>query len=250
MISIGLYGASGRMGQWVQKVVNSDYREKVKLLPAPSRKGPSENFPLDFLETNIQAGCVIDFSTPDGMTQLAMEMLNPSHQRLPPIVIGTTGFNQDQKKALWELSAISKVMISANFSLGIHTVFRILKGNTSLLESMGFVPTIKECHHSQKKDAPSGTALAVKSILKASSKLTTSGYQNVEIQSIRSGEVIGDHEITFSRSAEIIKISHHAQDRSLFAHGAIEAAIWLANKEENQGLFSFEDFFENRFVNG
>jgi 4-hydroxy-tetrahydrodipicolinate reductase len=116
--------------------------------------------------------------------------------------------------------------MSSNLSTGVVALLEILKMASPTLQKLGYTPVLVETHHSHKKDAPSGTALAMAKCI-----VSDSGDRPAQIHSIRAGEVIGDHNMTFYGPSDSITISHHAQDRSSFARGALDISAWLVSKK-------------------
>jgi 4-hydroxy-tetrahydrodipicolinate reductase len=238
VIKIGLLGANGRMGQWVSKLLTSEFSDRSTLKAQVSQGDPVE--PL--LETDV----IIDFSSPEGVLRLNTVALSKK-MRLPAFVIGSTGRGLDAHAKLEELATLTPVLVSSNFSTGTLALAQILKTSAPLLKKLGYTPVIVETHHHHKKDAPSGTALALQRIL------TSADHSIVQTHSVRAGEIIGNHEITFYGTGDHITLGHFAQDRSIFARGAIEVALWLTEKQKHPSgaekkLLSMDDFFRDRFL--
>jgi 4-hydroxy-tetrahydrodipicolinate reductase len=222
MIKLGLLGATGRMGQWITRLVHGEFSDRLELVAQISSTGrPSEL---------LKADVVIDFSNPVAMMGVARTVLAQSG-KVPCFVIGSTGWTPEQRQTLEELSRKTPVVMSANFSLGVQVLLSILRHAAPKLLELGYEPVLVESHHKHKKDAPSGTALA---ILNAVSK-TGHDQSPLQVHSIRAGEIIGDHEVTFHGPGDHVVIGHFAQDRSIFARGALEAALWLASKPQTPG---------------
>ena len=173
-----------------------------------------------------EADVIIDFSSPEG----TLSALNAAQQNDLPLVIGTTGLTEEIEEKIKSVSAFTPVLYSPNFSFGIALVLKILPeivknitGNCSY--------KIIESHHIHKKDSPSGTAI----------KLAESINPNVTIESIREGDVIGEHRIFFNLEGETLELRHEALSRDAFAHGALIAAKFLVNKQA--GLYTLMDLF-------
>ncbi|MEO5970013.1 MAG: dihydrodipicolinate reductase C-terminal domain-containing protein [Bdellovibrionia bacterium] len=235
MIKIGLLGARGRMGQSISRLLATEFATVATLSAAVNRG--------DSLDPLLQTDVVIDFSSPASFLTLAEKILSnakgvPPH--LPAFVVGSTGWNAADEKTLIELGSRAPVLIASNFSTGVSALARILQQASPLLEKLGYTPVIVETHHEHKVDAPSGTAISLQKAIRPSKPGT------IQTHSIRAGEVIGDHEVTFYGKNDQITISHFAQNRSIFAHGAIQAALWLAQNRSMrspQGLLSMENYF-------
>ena len=237
MIKLGILGANGKMGREVAHLAQSGFSDKAQLVAEVS-----ENQPLHPL---LQMDAVIDFSAPAGMLALAeLAIAAPASQSLPAFIVGSTGWKIDERRRLEELSQRAPVLVSSNFSIGVLALTEVLRMAAPLLEKLGYTPVISEIHHKHKKDSPSGTALSLQRAI------SPAGPGNVQTHSIRAGEIIGDHEVTFYSTADHIKIGHFAQDRSIFARGALEAALWLAGRRSNNPsagkLIGMDVFFKER----
>ena len=231
MIRVGLLGASGRMGLWVSKLLQTEFAAKAQLAANPARG--------EALDSLLSTDVVIDFSQPAAMLALAEAALKHTGP-LPAFVVGSTGWKIDERHKLEELAKNTPVLMASNFSTGVLALLDILKQASPLLEKLGYTPVITEAHHKHKKDAPSGTAISIQRAI------APAGPGNVQVHSVRAGEVIGDHEVTFYGPGDHITIGHFAQDRSIFARGAIDVALWLAGRRGNAaaGLIGIDKYFE------
>ncbi|MCM2322319.1 MAG: 4-hydroxy-tetrahydrodipicolinate reductase [Oligoflexia bacterium] len=234
MIRIGLLGSKGRMGTQVQRLLAAEYADRATLACAVD----ADEAPEALLGCDV----VIDFSSPRGMAALTRAALGSS-ATLPAFAVGSTGWDADGLRALENLAKRAPVLLSSNFSLGVLALTELLRSAAPILSRLGYAPVIVEHHHRHKKDAPSGTALTL------SRAIAPDDPSRVQIHAVRAGEVIGDHEVSFYGTSDVITLSHHAQDRSLFARGALEAALWLGRKRstltERRTLISMSDFFHN-----
>ncbi len=234
MISVGILGSNGRMGRWVSQLITSDYASRTKLA-AQAHRGL-------WLEPLLSADAVIDFSSPEGSVELA-ELALKSADKLPVFVIGSTGWKPEQLKTIEALAAKTPVILSFNFSTGVLALQRMLKTFAPLLTRLGYQPVMVETHHQHKKDAPSGTAIMLNRAIEGSAETGP-----VQTHSIRSGEVIGNHEVTFYGAAERLVLGHVAQDRSVFARGALDAAIWATSRREElsslKTIISMDRYFD------
>ena len=147
-------------------------------------------------------------------------------------MIGTTGHSQQQRKIIEETAHSVPIVLASNFSVGVNVLFWLTQKAAKLLGS-DFNPEIVETHHKMKKDVPSGTAKTLAELLKAVRK------SEIPIQSIREGDVVGEHTVIFSGLAEHVELTHHAASRDIFALGALRAAKWIINKPP--GLYSMQD---------
>jgi len=227
MKRIGLLGAGGRMGKMVAQVLANPGAEAT--LAASCGRGDSHDA---LLATEV----IIDFSTPEAVLEL-IEAAQPG--KLPPLVSGTTGWSPQQSSRLKELAWHHCLLLSANFSTGVLALRHILRGAAPLLAGLGYTPVISETHHCHKKDAPSGTALAL------ACDINPKNPNSVQTHAIRAGEVIGDHEVRFFGTSDTLTIGHHSADRAIYARGAIRTALWLADKPHTNGLLNMDDFFRD-----
>jgi len=224
------------MGQRVAALVGSEFSRHAELSALVDQSHSTENL--------LSCDVVIDFSVPEAGVNLASKII--SAQAGPALVVGSTGWKPDQRQRLEEAAKHVPVLASGNFSLGVLALLQVLKSAAPILDSLGYRPVLIETHHQHKKDAPSGTALALqRTWAEAAGKSASS----MEMHSIRSGEVIGDHQISFYGPSDFIRIEHSARDRDIFARGAIEAAIWLAGRRlqdrEWSGMIPVEKFFSD-----
>lgn len=237
MIRIGLLGATGRMGQWVQKLIETEFGQKAQLAARAGQNDPLE--PL--LDTDV----VIDFSLPVAMRALAAKSMTRK-TGLPAFVVGSTGWKLEERHDLEELSKHTPVLMSSNYSTGVMALLEVLRQAAPMLEKIGYTPVLVETHHRHKKDAPSGTALSLQRAI------SPTGPGNVQTHCIRAGEIIGDHEVTFYGPGDHLTLGHFAQDRSIFARGAIDAALWLADKRGQPSMtgkiIGIETFFKERYL--
>jgi 4-hydroxy-tetrahydrodipicolinate reductase len=237
VIRIAILGSTGRMGKWVAQLVQSEFQAKAQVV---AQAGDGDN-----LDPLLAADVVIDFSAPAAMlalTELALKKSAP----LPAFVVGSTGWKLDERRKLEELSEKTPVLMSSNFSTGVLALLDLLKQASPLMEKLGYTPVVVETHHKHKKDAPSGTALSIQRAI------SPAGPGNVQTHAIRSGEIIGDHEVIFYGPGDHLTFGHFAQDRSIFARGAIDVALWLETKRKSpsKGLTGIEKYFEELKAHG
>lgn len=264
MIKIGIIGAEGRMGkQLLTEVINADdltlksaiTYEKSPLIQtavADLIKCQTDIKLTDNILDNIKdIDVFIDFSTHQA-TLNNLEKIKPFGT---PIVIGTTGFNEDELAKLKAYGKDIPILQAANMSLGVNLVYALLDKATKALGKDADIEVL-EMHHRYKKDAPSGTALEMgKVIAKALDKNFTDiavfdrhdmnkarDKNEIGFASLRGGSVIGDHTVFFALDDEQIEITHKAKDRGLFAKGALYAARWLNGKKP--GFYSMQDTFD------
>jgi 4-hydroxy-tetrahydrodipicolinate reductase len=218
------------MGNRVSALLESEFKS-VATLAATAHKGSDQSA---LLLTDV----VIDFSLPQAMIPLAkLAMTHPG--KLPAFVVGSTGWTADERQVLEILAQRTPVLLASNFSTGVLALVEILRQAAPLLLKLGYTPVLVEAHHRHKKDSPSGTALTLQRVI------SPAHPESVQTHAIRAGEVIGDHEITFYSAGDEIKIGHFAQDRSIFARGAIQAALWLSQQATQGKVLGLDAYFDH-----
>ncbi|HJY53840.1 MAG TPA: 4-hydroxy-tetrahydrodipicolinate reductase [Candidatus Udaeobacter sp.] len=214
-----LIGAAGRMGKTVLHLAQSDRKIEIA---ARCDLG-------DSIEPAMKnCDVAIDFSQADSIDEICRAAL----QHGKSLVIGTTGHSQQQCKTMEEAAHLVPIVLASNFSVGVNALFWLAQKAAELL-GPDFNPEIVETHHKMKKDAPSGTAKTLAEILKSVRD------SEIPIQSIREGDVVGEHTINFSGPGESLELTHRAANRGIFALGALRAAKWIINKPP--GLYSMQD---------
>jgi 4-hydroxy-tetrahydrodipicolinate reductase len=214
-----LIGAAGRMGKTVREVAQNDPEIQIAgLCDLGDSIEPAMN----------NCDVAIDFSQANSIDEIG----RAASQHGRSIVIGTTGHSQQQRKIIEETARLVPIVLASNFSVGVNVLFWLTQKAAKLLGS-DFNPEIVETHHKMKKDAPSGTAETLAELLKAVRK------SEIPIQSIREGNVVGEHSVIFTGPAERLELIHHAASRDIFASGALRAAKWIINKPP--GLYSMQD---------
>jgi len=218
-VRVLLIGAAGRMGKTVLDLAQGDAEIEIA---AQCDLGDSIESPM--------ANCdvAIDFSQADSSDEICRAALK--HGK--PLVIGTTGHSQQQRKTIEQTAQSVPIVLASNFSVGVNVLFWLTQKAAELLSS-DFKPEIIETHHEMKKDAPSGTAKTLGEILK------TMRDSEIPIQSIRQGDVVGEHMVKFGGPGESLELTHRAADRGIFAAGALRAAKWIINKPP--GLYSMQN---------
>ena len=178
-----------------------------------------------------QADVAIDFSTASGVPQNARVLAS----RKISLVIGTTGWQAHEAALRRDLeSAPIGVIAAPNFAIGVNVFLAIAERSAQQLVQRGFAPWIHEAHHAAKKDAPSGTALALQAVVERAGAV-------VDVSSTRAGHIPGTHTVGFDSPAEMITLTHAARDRTAFARGALTAARWVHGR---RGWFSMKDLLE------
>jgi len=248
MVKVILNGASGAMGKVVADLISADPDMEV-VVGVDRRADMDAAFPImdNINKVNVAADVVIDFSS----VEAADELLDFIEQKKIPAVICTTGLSDTQIDRINELSAVSPILRSANMSLGINILSKVLAEVAPTLKKAGFDIEIVEAHHRRKLDAPSGTALLLADSINSSmdEKLEYTYDRSdrheprreneIGISSVRGGTIVGDHDVIFAGEDEVISFNHRAYSRKIFANGAIAAAEFLLGK--SNGLYDMSD---------
>lgn len=251
MINILISGALGRMGKKVYEA-SLNANGSVKVVAGVDVKECVENtFPIysSIKDVKEKIDVIIDFSSPSSLDNI----LAYSLEKGVPAVLCATGYKDEDIEKINQTSQKVALFRSGNMSLGVNVLIDLVKKAASAL--YGFDVEIIEQHHNQKVDAPSGTALMLADAVKSvqSEKHYTYGRQGIVgkrdeneigIHAIRGGNIVGVHDVMFAGNFETIKISHQATDRSVFAEGAIKAALYLVNKKT--GLYNMNDVINQK----
>ena len=250
-INLGISGCLGRMGQ--QLIKSSKKNNKFKLIVLTENRlvnkkingiKPKLNSESAFRKTDI----IIDFTMPT----CTLEILKIASRLKKKVVIGTTGFTRNQENQIKKYSKKISILKAGNMSLGVNLLMYLTEIASKSLNDE-YLSKIFEVHHKHKKDYPSGTALMLgKGIADGKGKnlysLIGKKFLNkrsfpygkkINFNSLRKGEIIGEHEVKFSSGKEIITLNHEAFDRALYSDGALTAAKWLMKKKP--GLYSMRD---------
>ena len=250
-INLAVSGCMGRMGQQIIKSVKSNKNFKIISLTESKKINKKINgIKLTVNSENAfkQANIIIDFTIP----KCTFEILKIASKLKKRVVIGTTGFTKNEEKLIQKFSKKIPILKAGNMSLGINLLMYLTEIASSSL-GKNFLSKIFEIHHKHKKDYPSGTALMLgKGVAMGRNKnfysLLGKKYLNkknfpygekINFNSLRKGEIIGEHEVKFSSGKEIITLNHEAFDRALYSEGALSAAKWLMRKKP--GLYSMRD---------
>ena len=255
-INLSITGCMGRMGQ--QLIKSSKNNKNFKLVSLTENKiinkkvegiKPGLNNIKSFKNTNV----IIDFTIP----KCTLEILKIATSLNKKVVIGTTGFSKKDENLIKKFSKKIPILKAGNMSLGVNLLMYLTEIASKSLGN-NFLSKVYEVHHKHKIDYPSGTALMLgKGIAKGRNKnlynLIGKKFLNkklfpyskkINFNSIRRGEVIGEHEVRFSSGKEIVKLNHESFDRALYSEGALTAAMWLMTKKP--GLYSMRDLLNFR----
>ena len=250
-INLGITGCLGRMGQQIIKSVKTDKNFKIVALTEGKqikKKISGISISKNTVENLKKTNLIIDFTIP----KCTLEILKIASKLKKRVVIGTTGFTKKEENLIKKYSRKIPILKAGNMSLGINLLMYLTEIASSSL-GKNFLSKIFEIHHKHKKDYPSGTALMLgNGIAKGKNKnfynLIGKKYLNkksfpygnkINFNSLRKGEIIGEHEVKFSSGKEIITLNHEAFDRALYSEGALSAAKWLMTKKA--GLYSMRD---------
>jgi len=250
-INLGITGCLGRMGQ--QLIQSSKSNKNFKLVTLTENSFIKKRFNGVKLELNTEKAfnktdVIIDFTTPS----CTLDILKIATKLKKKVIIGTTGFTKKEEALIKNFSKKIPILKAGNMSLGINLLMYLTEIASKSLNN-DYLTKIFEVHHKYKKDYPSGTALMLgKGIAdgknknlynligkKFLNKKTFPFGKKINFNSIRKGEIIGEHEVIFSSGKEIIKLNHEAFDRSLYSDGALAAAKWLISKKP--GLYSMRN---------
>ena len=239
MVRAIMHGCNGKMGQVITRLAAED--GQIEIVAGIDRnKGRNNTYPVfeTLKECTVEADVVIDFSNAAAVD----ELLAVCVEKQLPVVLCTTGLSEEQLSTTEEAAKKVAVLRSANMSLGINLLMKLLQSAATVLAPAGFDMEIVEKHHNQKLDAPSGTAIALAdSMNEALDKAYTYTYdrskerkkrekQEIGISAVRGGTIVGEHEVIFAGADEVIEFKHTAYSKAVFGKGAIEAAKYLAGK--------------------
>ena len=247
MVNIIMHGCNGAMGQVISSLVERD--EEVKIVAGIDLNTEAKNgYPVfaSLEDCDVEADVVIDFASAKAVDHL----LDYCETRRMPVVLCTTGLSEAQVERVSQVAKETAVLRSANMSLGINLLLKLVKEAAAVLAASGFDMEIVEKHHNQKVDAPSGTALALAdSINEAmdhqyhyqydrSARREKRDPKEIGIQAVRGGS-IGEHDVIFAGQDEVVTFSHTAYSKAIFAKGAVAAAKFLKGKAA--GLYDMSD---------
>ena len=248
MTNIIMNGCNGRMGRMITDIANKDTDVQI-VAGIDAYDKVTNDYPVftNIFDCNVDADVIIDFSTASAVDDL----LKYAVEKKIPVVLCTTGLTSEQLDNVQKASEKVAILKSANMSLGINTLMKILKVATEVIANRGYDIEIVEKHHNQKLDAPSGTALALADCINQvlnneydytydrSSRREKRPEKEIGISAVRGGTIVGEHEVIYAGIDEVIEIKHTAYSRAVFAKGAVDAAKYLASKET--GMYNMAD---------
>ena len=253
-INIGITGCMGRMGQQIIKTSQKNKRFAIKSLTENkliSKKIGGIKPQLNTLSAFKNTDVIIDFSVP----KCTIEVIKIASKLNKKLVIGTTGFTKKEEDIIKSHAKKISILKAGNMSLGVNLLMYLTEVTSGALGNK-YLSKIFEVHHKHKKDYPSGTALMLgmgiangknknfNSLIgkKFLNKKSFPYGKKINFNSLRKGEIIGEHEVKFSNKKEIITLNHEAFDRTLYSEGALIAAEWIMKKKP--GLYSMRDLLD------
>ena len=248
MTRVIMHGCNGKMGQTISGLIAAD--EEIEIVAGVDAYDEGRNsYPVFACigECDVEADAVIDFSS----AQAVDGLLDYCVRTKTPCVLCTTGLTEEQIAKVQEASKQTAVLKSANMSLGINTLLKLLREAADILAPAGFDIEIVEKHHNLKVDAPSGTALALADAINEeldneydyvydrSQVREKRTKKEIGISAVRGGTIVGDHDVIFAGADEVVTFSHRAYSKAVFGKGAIQAAKFLAGRPA--GMYDMSD---------
>ena len=252
MTNVIMHGCNGKMGRMIAGIISED--KDITLAAGVDVFDEGKNpFPVfsNIKECNIKADVIIDFSTAKAIDDL----LEYCVEKQVPCVLCTTGLSDEQIGKVKEASAKVAILKSANMSLGINMLLKLLKEAAAVLSPAGFDIEIVEKHHNLKLDAPSGTALALgdsinevldneyEYVFDRSTRREKRPKKEIGYAAVRGGTIVGEHDVIFAGTDEVITFSHAAHSKAVFGKGAVQAAKFI--KGQPAGLYDMSDVIGN-----
>lgn len=248
MVRIIMHGCNGKMGQVITGLVADDPNAQI-VAGIDIADNRDNGYPVftDIKKCDVAADVIIDFAAAAAVDAL----LDYSVEKQIPVVLCTTGLSDEQLARVKESSKKVAILKSANMSLGINTLMKLLKDAANVFAPAGYDIEIVEKHHNQKVDAPSGTAIALADsinearggeyeyVYDRSQVRKKRDKKELGISAVRGGTIVGEHEVIFAGIDEVIEFKHTAYSKSVFAKGAVEAAKFLAGKPA--GMYDMAD---------
>ena len=251
MVKILMHGCNGKMGRMITEIVKNE-EDAVIAAGVDKFTGIPNDYPVfeKIAQCDVDVDVVIDFSNAGAVD----ELLDYCVKKSLPVVLCTTGLSDEQLKKVDECSEKIAVLKSANMSMGINLLLKLLKDAAKVLAPAGYDIELVEKHHNQKLDAPSGTALALADsineamgneyeyVYDRSQVRKKRDVKEIGISAVRAGTIVGEHEVIFAGTDEVIEFKHTAYSRSVFAKGAVEAGKFLAGQPA--GMYDMGDVIQ------
>lgn len=253
MVRMIMHGCGGAMGRVITELAKG--QDSIIIAAGVDKEGGAgQDYPVyrALEDVKEEADVIVDFSAASAVDHL----LDYCEERRMPVVLCTTGLSGEQAEHVLRASKGTALLRSANMSLGVNLLLKMVGAAAQTLAAAGFDVEIVEKHHNQKLDAPSGTALALADsvneamghpyhyVYDRSQKHEKRDGREIGISAVRGGSIVGDHDVIFAGKDEVVTFSHAAYSKAIFAKGAIEAAKFLAGKPA--GLYSMADVIEGR----
>ena len=248
MVKILMHGCNGRMGQVITGLVKEDENATITA-GVDVYDGIKNDYPVfsKLQDVNVDFDVIIDFSTASVIDGL----LDYCEAVKKPVVLCTTGLSEEQIKKAKKVSETVAVLRSANMSIGVNVIMKLLREAVAKLAPEGFDVERVEKHHNQKLDAPSGTAIALADVMNdemggcyeyiydRSQARKKRDKKELGISAVRGGNIVGEHDVIFAGTDEVITISHSAHSKAIFAKGSIAAAKYIFDKKP--GMYDMSD---------
>lgn len=246
-----MHGCNGKMGQTISRIVKED--QGAEIVAGIDRfMGIANDYPVfeSIEKCDVEADVIIDFSNAGAVDGL----LDYAAEKEVPVVLCTTGLSEEQLKKVKATSEKVAILKSANMSLGVNMLLKLLQDATKILAPAGFDIEIVEKHHNLKVDAPSGTALAMADSMNVvldneynyvydrSQERKKREKKEIGILAVRGGTIVGEHEVIFAGEDEVIEFKHTAHSKAVFAKGAVEAGKFL--KGQKPGMYDMKDVIQ------
>ena len=253
MTKIIMHGCNGKMGQVISDIIRQD--DEIEIVAGIDLYDEVKNgYPVykTIADCPVKADVIIDFSNMKAVDGL----LEYCEVTAMPVVLCTTGLSKEQLEKAEQISSKTAVLRSANMSMGVNTLMELLAQAVRVLAPAGYDMEIVEKHHNQKVDAPSGTALALADVMNEAmdhayeykydrSKEQKKREKNeIGISAVRGGTIVGEHEIIFAGTDEVIEFKHTAYSKAIFGKGAVEAAKFLNGKPA--GMYDMQDVIRSK----
>ena len=251
MVRLIMHGCNGKMGQTISRIVKED--QGAGIVAGIDRfMGIANDYPVfeSIEKCDVEADVIIDFSNAGAVDGL----LDYAAEKEVPVVLCTTGLSEEQLKKVKATSEKVAILKSANMSLGVNMLLKLLQDATKILAPAGFDIEIVEKHHNLKVDAPSGTALAMADSMNVvldneynyvydrSQERKKREKKEIGILAVRGGTIVGEHEVIFAGEDEVIEFKHTAHSKAVFAKGAVEAGKFL--KGQKPGMYDMKDVIQ------
>lgn len=252
MVRIIMHGCNGKMGQVISGMIAEDPELEMAAGIDPRDDGHNP-YPVfsDITQCDVEADCLIDFST----ASVVDRMIDYCVEKRLPCVLCTTGLSKEQLAKVEDASKKIAILRSANMSLGINLLLKLLKKASNVLAPAGFDIEVLEKHHNLKLDAPSGTALALADsineelggayeyVFDRSGRRQQRPEKEIGISAVRGGTIVGEHDVIFAGTDEVVTFSHTAYSKAVFGRGAVQAAKFLAGRPA--GLYDMSNVIED-----